>query len=78
MRNDEFAALMPFISADLAAMIAQRQRITDKEAIKKLYASKLYETLEDEQTKLWHYSTSMLFSLFEQEERTGTIAYPDV
>ena len=41
-------------------------------------AQKLYAALEQEETKVWQYSTEMLYSLFEQEEQTGSICYPDV
>ena len=78
MGHEQFAAMMPYISADLVAMIANKQKITNEEAITKLYASKLYEALENEETKVWQYSTQMLYSLFEQEEKTGTIQFPDV
>ncbi len=78
MGREQFAAMMPYISADLVAMIADKQNITNEEAITKLYASKLYEALENEETKVWQYSTQMLYSLFEQEEKTGTIQFPDV
>ncbi len=78
MGQEQFAAMMPYISADLVAMIANKQDISNEEAITKLYASKLYEALENEETKVWQYSTKMLYSLFEQEEKTGTIQFPDV
>ena len=78
MGQEQFAAMMPYISADLVAMIADKQNITNEEAITKLYASKLYEALENEETKVWQYSTQMLYSLFEQEEKTGIIQFPDV
>lgn len=78
MGQEQFAAMMPYISADLVAMIANKQKITNEEAITKLYSSKLYEALENEETKVWQYSTQMLYSLFEQEEKTGTIQFPDV
>ena len=78
MGQEQFAAMMPYISADLVAMISDKQNITHEEAITKLYASKLYEALENEETKVWQYSTQMLYSLFEQEEKTGTIRFPDV
>lgn len=78
MGQEQFAAMMPYISADLVAMIADKQNITNEEAITKLYTSKLYEALENEETKVWQYSTQMLYSLFEQEEKTGTIQFPDV
>ena len=78
MGKEQFAALMPYISADLAAMIAEKQGVSGEEAIKKLYGSQLYAELENEETKLWQYSTQMLYSLFEQEEKTGKIEFPDV
>ena len=43
MSQDQFAAMMPYISADLVALIAKKQNISHKEAIKKLYASNLKE-----------------------------------
>lgn len=78
MGQEQFAAMMPYISTDLVAMIADKQNITDEEAITKLYTSKLYEALESEETKVWQYSTQMLYSLFEQEQKNGTIRFPDV
>lgn len=78
MGQEQFAAIMPYIGTDLVSMIAEKQRISEEEAIKKLYSSKLYSALEDEQTKVWQYSTQMLYNLFEQEENTGSIQFPDV
>ena len=78
MSQEQLAAMMPYISADLVGMIADKQHISCEEAVAKLDASKLYESLEKEETKVWQYSTQMLYSLFEQEEKTGTIECPDV
>ena len=78
MGQEQFAALMPYISADLVRLISEKQNISSQDAIAKLYASKLYEALEKEETKVWQYSTQMLYSLLEQEEKTGTIQFPDV
>lgn len=78
MNQEQFTAIMPYISADLVAMIAKEKSLSEEEAVKKLYASKLYAMLEDEEMKVWHYSTKMLYSLFEQEEQTGDILFPDV
>lgn len=78
MGQEQFIAMMPYISSDLVGMIATKNNVTEGEAITKLYASKLYALLEQEDTKLWQYSTEMLYSLFEQEEKTETIIFPDV
>lgn len=78
MGQEQFVALMPYISADLVSLIAEKQNISGEDAIKKLYSSKLYAALENEKTKVWQYSTHMLYSLFEQEEKNGYIIFPDV
>ena len=78
MEQEQFAALMPYICSDLIAMICEKQNVTDEEAIVKLYGSKLYAAQEDEETKVWHYSTHMLYSLLEQEMTSGIIEFPDV
>lgn len=78
MGQEQFAAIMPYISADFISLIVEKQNITEKEAIKKLYSSKLYAALEQEDTKVWQYSTPMLYSLLEQEEKTGDFQFPDV
>lgn len=78
MGQEQFAAIMPAISSDLIAMIASKQGISEEEAIKNLYSSKLYATLQKEETKVWQYSTDMLYSLYEQELRTGNIQFPAI
>lgn len=78
MTQSQFTAIMPIICADLVQMIMQKQNISEDEAISKLYSSNFYTVLEKEDTKVWHYSTEMLYSLFEQEEKNGYIQYPDV
>lgn len=78
MGQGRFDAIMPVISADIVKMIVEKRNVPEKEAIKLLYVSKLYAALEMEETKVWQYSTPMLYSLLEQEWNSGTIRYPDV
>ena len=78
MGQEQFIAMMPYITDDLAAMIAQKQNLSETDAVTKLYNSQLYALLEQEETKIWQYSTDMLYSLFLQEQQTGTITFPDV
>lgn len=70
--------MMPFITEDLAARIMEKQNLSETDAVSKLYDSRLYSLLEQEDTKLWQYSTEMLYSLFEEEQQTGAITFPDV
>ena len=78
MGNEQFAAIMPYISADLVSAIAKKQGISESDALTKLYSSKLYAFLEKEDTKVWQYSTDMLYSLWEEAEKTGVLTFPDV
>lgn len=78
MGQEQFTAIMPHISADLVAMISEKEAIGEDEALHKLYASRVYALLEQEETKLWQYSTHMLYALFQQEQETGTLQFPDV
>ena len=78
MEQNKFNAIMPMISADLIHMIVSKRDLSEQEAIKVLYASDVYSLLEQEDTKLWQYSTLMLYSLLEQELKTGKIEFPDV
>lgn len=78
MGQEQFIAIMPYIITDLVSLIVEKQNISEETAIKKLYSSKLYAALEKEETKVWQYSTQMLYSLFEQEEMNENIQFPDV
>ncbi len=78
MNKEQFEAMMPPIVENLVAMIADKQNMSEDEAITKLYSSKLYAMLEQEDTKVWHYSTLMLYELLTEEETTGNIEFPDV
>ena len=71
MNQEQFAAIMPYISADLVEMIAKKKSISENDAITKLYNSELYAILEQEDTKVWQYSTDMLYSLLETSVYKG-------
>ena len=78
MEKAKFAAILPFICTDLANMISKEDNITEEEAISGLYASDLYAQLEKEETKLWQYSTPMLYQIYRKSIETGEIQYPDI
>ena len=46
-------------------------------ATEQFYASRVYDELSDEGRKLWHYSPKVLFSMYDEEKRTGAITYPE-
>ena len=78
MGREQFVLMMSNISAALVTKISEKQSISDSEALEKLYSSNLYSLLEQEDTKVWQYSTDMLYSLYEQEIKSGKLIFPDV
>ena len=78
MNKEQYEAIMPIICNDLVNFIAKKQNITLREALFKLYNSKLYDLLEKEETKVWCFDKPTLYSLFEEGEQTGVIKLPDV
>ncbi|MPW26987.1 hypothetical protein GC105_14475 [Alkalibaculum sp. M08DMB] len=73
----EFQTILQIIVSRLAQNISNEMNIIDKEALNRLYASKLYEKLEQEETKVWHLSVPTLYSLFMDEQEDGKIIFPE-
>jgi len=77
MDKNKFDALLPLIIASLMQKIIEHKKIPQDEAFFKLYNSTLYLFLENEQTKVWHYSAEKLFRLFDEELNTGKLELPE-
>ena len=77
MNKEKFEALLPLIVAALIQKILEQKKISQDEAFSRLYGSRLYSLLNEEQTKVWHCSVGKLFLLFEEEMATGKIELPE-
>jgi len=77
MNEAKFEALLPLIVAALIQKIIERKKISQDEAFSRLYNSRLYFFLDNEKTKVWHYSVEKLFRLFEEEMTTGNMELPE-
>lgn len=73
----EIRSMLELIVPRLAQMIISGQNISEKEAFTLLYRSELYKQLELEETKLWHLSVPTLYEMWQEEQRTGQITYPE-
>lgn len=71
MSNEKFSFIMFTVVQTLCDSIKNYFNITYIEAIGLLYNSKLYESLEKEETKMWYYSNYDLFKMFLEERKTG-------
>ena len=65
--------LVPLVTQE----IINERNVSQKEAFTLLYSSKLYAKLEDEETKLWHFSPKLLASILNEEIDTGNITFPE-
>ena len=77
MDNKKFESMLILIVPEVVRLIVKNYKLSEIEASEKFYNSELYEKLEQEETKLWHLSPVMLVTMFDEEQKTGTITYPE-
>lgn len=75
MNNEKFKAIFPYIISDLYSKAATEFSLSEEDTIEKVTNSKVFEYLEREETKFWHYSTEKLFSLL-IDEMNGKFEMP--
>jgi hypothetical protein len=73
MESKMFEMVLQTVSAALVEKIA----LEEDQAMEGLYTSKLYAELENENTKVWHYSVPLLYELWQQETATGELILPE-
>ena len=66
-------ALIP----QIVDLIITNYKISESLALEKFYSSKTYELLSKEDTKIWHYSPLTIYIMWESEEKTGEIIFPE-
>ena len=77
MEQKKFEALLVLIVPKVIELIVQRTKLDEVTATRLFYESKVYSLLEQEDTKLWHFSPMTLFSMYEDERKTGNITFPE-
>ncbi len=63
INQENVRLLIPGKAAAVAARISENERLSPKDALLKFYHSKVYAQLEDESTKVWHYSPAQLWEI---------------
>jgi len=66
-----------FLVPQVLELILKEYAVSEEKAVEMLYTSELFRTLEEEETKLWHLSAHTLFAMFQEEQETGQITYPE-
>lgn len=77
MGKDRFSALLSLIIPQVVALIEENYPYDEVMATEKFYRSKVYASLEDETTGLWHFSPLTLFNMFDEEQSTGSFTFPE-
>lgn len=72
-----FEALLVLIVPKVVSLIAENYKLDEVTASKAFYASTLYSLLEQEDTKLWQLSPLTLFNMYDEENKTGEITFPE-
>ena len=77
MGEGKFSALLAVIVPSVVGLIAKRKNLSEIEASKLFYRSKVYALLSDESTKVWHYGAETVFAMLEDELAGREIEFPE-
>lgn len=77
MNKKKFEAILPLKVQSIIKLMTEQKGFSFRESLHYLYTSQLYQMLEKEETKVWHYSPMLLLELVEKEKSTGELELPD-
>ena len=77
MDQKKFEAMLVLLVPQVIGLIVKSYGCDEVTATKEFYESKVYSVLEEEDTKLWHFSPLTLFHMYDEERKTGTITFPE-
>lgn len=77
MEAEKFGAVMGVLVEQIVYLITENYAYDEITASNEFYNSNVYTLLEQEETKLWHFSPLTLFNLFDEEKKTGSFELPE-
>lgn len=77
MADQKFEAILTLLVPQVVQLICENDSVDEVEASREFYESKVYSLLEQEDTKLWHFSPLTLFNMYAEEKRTGSFEIPE-
>ena len=77
MDQKKFEGLLILIVPQIVGLIVQNCGLDEVTATTLFYKSRVYALLEQEDTKMWHYSPLTLFNMYNEERETGDITFPE-
>ena len=70
-------AMLMLLVPQVIKLIIENCGLSEQDAAAAFYNSHIYSLLEDEETKMWHYSALTLFNMYDGERKTGKIVFPE-
>jgi hypothetical protein len=77
MKDEKFGAVMGILVPQVICLITENYAYDEMTAANEFYTSNLYALLEQEDTKLWHFSPLTLFNMFDEEKKAGSFTIPE-
>ena len=77
MDDKKLAGILLLITPEIIERLVKERGLNYEAASETLYGSKLYEALENTDTGLWRLSSLALYSLLDEELKTGKITFPE-
>lgn len=77
MADKKFEAILTLLVPQIIELVCENYPLNEITAAREFYESKVYSLLEQEDTKLWHFSPLTLFNMFDEEKRTGDFQMPE-
>ena len=77
MEKKKFEAMLVLLIPQVIHLIIENYPYDEVTASREFYEPKVYSLLEQEDTKLWHFSALTLFNMFDEEKKTGMFTFPE-
>jgi hypothetical protein len=75
--KNHFKTTLIFLVPQIVKLITEKTKIPEAQAAQSFYKSKVYSFLEQEETKVWHFSPLTLYTMYQQELKTGNFEFPE-
>lgn len=77
MEQKKFEAMLVLVIPQVIGLVVEKNGVDEVTATREFYNSEVYALLEQEETKIWQLSPLTIFSMYEQERKTGSITFPE-
>lgn len=77
MEMKKFEVVLILLVPQIIQRIVENLSCDEITASKEFYSSEVYSLLEQEDTKIWHFSPLTLFNMYQEEKSTGSISFPE-